>query len=178
MKPSTSRIFTFLLVISISFTSLIILNVKAQISETIIIQPDGTIQGTTKIEQNGNTYKFTDNIETKQVIKIQTSNIIIDGAGYNLKIVAQDPEAISAIEIINQKNITIKRLSISGFNNRNDAIYINKANNITIENCTITDTRIGINVYHSLNIRLTQNKFTEFERTTINTRNNTPKTQP
>ena len=51
--------------------------------ETIFIRPDGTVSpSTAAIEQNGNTYTFTDNINA--AIKIQKSNIVLNGAGYTL----------------------------------------------------------------------------------------------
>ena len=170
MKALPGRSLAILLVVLLSFSLLGIFNVKAQEFLKISIKPDGTIEPETNLlERNVNTYTFKGDIYG--TIWVQKGSITIDGAGYNLRVAGQELEAISGIEMIEQKNITITRLSINGFNNRNDAIYINKVNNITIENCTITDTRIGINVYHSLNIRLTQNKFTDFERTTIHTQN-------
>ena len=51
--------------------------------ETIFIRPDGSIYpSTAAIQQNGNTYTFTDNISA--ALKIQKSNIVLDGAGYAL----------------------------------------------------------------------------------------------
>jgi parallel beta-helix repeat protein len=51
--------------------------------ETIFIRPDGTVYpATAAIQQNGNTYTFTDNINA--AIKIQKSNIVLNGAGYTL----------------------------------------------------------------------------------------------
>lgn len=51
--------------------------------ETIVIRPDGTVSpATASIQQNGNTYTFTDNIYA--AIKIQKSNIVLNGAGYTL----------------------------------------------------------------------------------------------
>jgi parallel beta-helix repeat protein len=50
---------------------------------TVVILPDGTISPpTSAIAQNGNTYTFTDNLYA--AIKIQKSNIVLDGAGYTL----------------------------------------------------------------------------------------------
>ena len=162
-------IIAFILLLSLSsFT-----NVEVKVFGKIYIKADGSIEGTNKIEQNGNTYKFTDNIEMKESIKIQTSNIIIDGAGYNLKVAGEELEPISGIEIIEQKNVTIKRLIINGFNNKNNVISINKANNITIENCTLTETNNGIDIDHSQNITIKQNKITEFKRTSIAIYNST-----
>ena len=51
--------------------------------ETIIIRPDGTVSpATAPIQQNANTYTFTDNISA--AIKIMKSNIVLNGAGYTL----------------------------------------------------------------------------------------------
>jgi parallel beta-helix repeat protein len=51
--------------------------------QTIIIQPDGSISpSTVPINHVGNTYTFTDNIYA--TMKIQKSNIVLDGAGYTL----------------------------------------------------------------------------------------------
>ena len=155
----------------LSFMLLLILttftNVGVKVNGIIYIKADGSIEGTDKIEQNGNTYKFTDNIEMKEYIKIEKDDIIVDGAGYSLKVTNTNFDDFAGIKISNQKNVTIKRLSVDGFNYRNEAIYINKAQNIIIKNCTLTKTNIGINVDHSQNIKITQNKITNFERTSI-----------
>ena len=51
--------------------------------ETIVIRPDGTVSpATAPIQQNANTYTFTDNISA--AIKIMKSNIVLNGAGYTL----------------------------------------------------------------------------------------------
>ena len=57
--------------------------VIAQTSETIFIRDDGSIEGTNKIQRNGNLYTFTGNISGN--IQIQKSNIIIDGTGFTLQ---------------------------------------------------------------------------------------------
>jgi hypothetical protein len=50
---------------------------------TVFIRADGSVSPTSApIVQNGNTYTFTDNLYA--AIKIQKSNIILDGAGYTL----------------------------------------------------------------------------------------------
>jgi parallel beta-helix repeat protein len=51
--------------------------------DTIFIRPDGAVYpSTAAIQQNGNTYTFTDNIYA--AIKIQKSNIVLNGAEYTL----------------------------------------------------------------------------------------------
>jgi hypothetical protein len=46
----------------------------------IYINQDGSITGTDKIEQNGNVYTFTGNINNS--IIIERENIVVDGSGY------------------------------------------------------------------------------------------------
>ena len=51
--------------------------------DTIIIQADGSISGTSAIVAADSTYTFTDNIDG--AILVQRSNIVIDGGGYTLQ---------------------------------------------------------------------------------------------
>jgi parallel beta-helix repeat protein len=67
--------------------SMMSITVKSAISqvqlETIVIRPDGAVSpATAPLQKNGNTYTFTDNLYA--AIKIQKSNIVLDGAGYTL----------------------------------------------------------------------------------------------
>ncbi len=55
--------------------------VKAQ--STIYIRADGSVEGTDKIQQNGDIYTLTGNISVE--IQVQKSYIVIDGAGYTLQ---------------------------------------------------------------------------------------------
>ncbi len=74
------------IVILLILTSLVlIMPATSQIQvETIIIRPDGSVYPpTVPIQQNGNIYTFADNIYA--TIKIQKSNVVLDGAGYTLQ---------------------------------------------------------------------------------------------
>ena len=50
---------------------------------TIYIRSDGSVEGTDKIQQDGNVYTFTDDIFDP--IVVQRDNIVVDGAGYTLQ---------------------------------------------------------------------------------------------
>ena len=50
---------------------------------TIYIRSDGSVEGTDKIQRNGNVYTFIGDIFG--VIKVQRSNFVLDGAGYTLQ---------------------------------------------------------------------------------------------
>jgi hypothetical protein len=56
---------------------------KAQAYSTITIGPDGTIEGTDKIQRQENIYTLTSNIAGS--IEVQKSSITIDGAGHTLQ---------------------------------------------------------------------------------------------
>ena len=56
--------------------------VSAQSFEAVIIQADGTVQGTSSIQRNGNVYTFVGSFIGP--LYVQKDNIIIDGAGYTL----------------------------------------------------------------------------------------------
>ena len=101
-------------------------------SDNIIIEADGTVVGTDKIVQKGNTYTFKDNVSGTKTLQgnsmgnmssalaVHKSNIIIDGAGYTLQ-----GNGITGIDISNgvcQKpskheiwNVTVKNLRITNF---------------------------------------------------------------
>jgi hypothetical protein len=66
-------------VIGAQFTN----SATAQTYSTIAIKPDGSIEGTNKIQQQGNVYTLTGDITGS--IEVQKSNIVIDGAGHTLQ---------------------------------------------------------------------------------------------
>jgi len=82
--------------------------VKAE--STIYIRADGTVEGTDKIQQNGNVYTFTDNIVNQSII-VEKDNIVVDGAGYTL----EGDGTIESIWLENRSNVTIKNMQITHF---------------------------------------------------------------
>jgi len=107
-----------------------ILTVRA--SETIYIRADGTVEGTDKIQRDGNVYTFTDKIVNQSIV-VEKDNIVVDGAGYTL----EGDGRIESIWLENRCNVTIKNMQITHFGN---GIWImgNCKNNTIIGN-TITD---------------------------------------
>lgn len=79
----------------------------------IAIGSDGNINPeTTFISRTGNTCTLTDNIE-EHPIAIECSNIIFDGAGYNLTISTGDNVGL---ELNNVSNVTVKNISVFSSN--------------------------------------------------------------
>jgi parallel beta-helix repeat protein len=80
-------------------------------SGTIYIRPDGSVEGSDKIQRDGDLYAFTDNIYDEIVVEID--NIVVDGAGYTLQGTgARDSKGIDLTE---RRNVTIKNMEIKGF---------------------------------------------------------------
>lgn len=174
MKTISSRTLAVLFVILLSFSSLAILDVKAQ--NTITINPDGSITGTNKIQKQGNTYTLTNNI-TGSGIQVQKSNIILDGASYTIQ--GNKDVNLWGIDLSNGRgqnpsrpeitNITIKNTKIINFNKgiNNHATNNNKIienyiadcetginiggnpNNVLIESNTLVDNLNGISIAYS-----------------------------
>lgn len=92
---------------------------KAQSSDgdsTIRIRSDGTVEGTDKIQRNGNVYTLTDNLSSQAnsdeaFIFLERDNIILDGAGYTV----QGKGYGTAIYMLRRQSVTIKNFNIIGF---------------------------------------------------------------
>jgi parallel beta-helix repeat protein len=106
-KTAVSAIVLLLLLTSMLSSTFIIQPVRA--SGTIYIRADGSVEGTDKIEGDGDVYTFTDNIDDKIVVK--RDNIIIDGAGYTL----QGTGSGTGIDLSGRTNVTVQNLQIKNF---------------------------------------------------------------
>jgi parallel beta-helix repeat protein len=111
---------------------------------SIYILSDGTVEGTSSIQCNGNTYTFTDNI--KGYIVVQKDDVVIDGAGYTLSgegslgtgsLYAVEPT--TGINLLHTEGVTIQDLNIVNF-----VIGISPATNAVITRNYIAYNQIGI----------------------------------
>jgi parallel beta-helix repeat protein len=135
-------------------------NSQAPLS-TVVIQADGRVSpSSAPIVQNGNTYTFTDNLYA--ALKIQKSNIILDGAGFTLSgpyngtamdawIIGQGPnqlpngtlaQYVIGIDLAsrNVEGVTIENLNVKNFS---IGMYIWTKNN-TITGNGVSDNIVGI----------------------------------
>ena len=88
----------------------------AQDFEAIIIQADGSIEGTDKIQRNENVYTLTSDIHcsidtAEALIFILKDNIILDGAGYTI---SSEGNGIG-IHMRSRQNVIIKDVNIQNF---------------------------------------------------------------
>ena len=82
-------------------------------SGTIYIRPDGTVEGTDKIQRDGDIYTFTGYIYDDGIV-VEIDNIVIDGAGYTLR--GNWPETYPrGIELTERSNVTIKNRRIDEY---------------------------------------------------------------
>ena len=143
----------------------------------IRIESAGSVNGTDKIQRNGNVYILTGNIY--ETIVILRDNIIIDGAGFTL----QGQGNFTGIFLQDRINVTIKNMEIRNFHygikltwknletgSRDNTIIGNKItgntvgillnlftkNNFVYEN-SVTNNTYGIQIVHSPNSVLKNN---------------------
>ncbi|MFC1486844.1 NosD domain-containing protein [Thermoproteota archaeon] len=125
---------------------------SVQSSGMIFINVDGTIEGTDKIQRDGNLYTFTADIKESYGIIVEKKDIIIDGKCHTIE---GTPRILPigswdyGIELSNGTggNVTIKNLKIVNFN---IGIYIGTANN-TVTGNMITGGNVGITMAESPN---------------------------
>jgi parallel beta-helix repeat protein len=126
-----------LIVISLCFVDTQI--VESQDPGVIYITSDGSFYSSTNltipIQQDGNIYSLTDNIEFQYLV-VQRSNIIIDGAGYSIAGQGQ-----VGIDLSFVSNVTIKNVNILS---ALYGIYLYNASSNIISRNTITYTGYGI----------------------------------
>lgn len=137
-----------LFLILLTLSSISIANiVSVQASGLIFINADGRVEGTNKIQRNGNVYTFTGDIDESYGIIVETKEIVIDGKGHTLKAIPRILPVGSwdfGIELTNvtSGDVTIKNLKILNFN---IGIYVGTANNTIIGN-TISGGNVGITI--------------------------------
>ena len=126
--------------------------VVAQVTNgTIYIKSDGSVEGTDKIQRDGNIYTFTDNIVNQSII-VERDNIVVDGAGYIL----QGTEAFGSvgIDLTGRKNITIKNMKIRAFR---FGIHLNESSTNNIYGNNITNNVSGVLLEDSSNNSISGN---------------------
>jgi parallel beta-helix repeat protein len=115
--------------------------VKAE--DTIYIRADGSVEGTDKLQRNGNVYTFIGNVSVG--IQVQRSDIIVDGAWFTLQ---GDGEVYGptdirgmGIEIVGCKNVTIRTLNIKLFTR---GIRFTNSSDCIVHHNVIVNNSIGI----------------------------------
>lgn len=177
MKALSMRKVLVLTAVFLVLTLAFVIFVKPASSQaplpTILIRPDGTVSpSTASIVQSGNTYTFTDNIYA--AIKIQKSNVVLDGAGYTLSgpyngtamdmwVIGEGPDQLSnntlakTIIGIDLASASVEGVTIENLNVKNFSIgmYVWTKNN-TVTGNGVSDNIVGI-LLSGLNETVTKN---------------------
>ena len=124
------------LTFSFLFCGKLVPPVKSQSSETIFIRADGSVEGTTKIHREGNTYSFADDITG--YIVVERDDVTIDGADHAIS--GGGPGSFGLL-LSERLNVTIRNISVIGFD---IGIYLRASSNIHILESNILENDIGI----------------------------------
>jgi len=117
---------------------------ESQFFETILIKADGNVEGTNKVQPDGNIYSFTSNIEGS--IAVEGNNVVLNGAGFTLR----------GEIIINGNDVKVRELKIVALDT---AIEIN-GSRCKILNNDIQAERRGIQIRDSDSNIISSNKIT------------------
>ncbi len=150
-------VFVRLLVLSFilfSFSQIEVVNAQ----ETVYVRADGTVEGTDKIQRDGNVYTFAGNIAG--AIVLEKDGIVVDGNGYILT----GDGGNHGFYIHHINNVTIKNVRTENFDN---GFYISSSVNSTITGNTVTGNSLGIHVLYSENTLITGNDVLNNEQTGI-----------
>jgi len=127
--------------------------VKAE--STIYIRADGSVEGTDKIQRDGNVYTFTDDLFDS--IVVEKDDVVIDGAGYIL----QGNGSEYGIHLIRRSYVTIRNMEIKEFDT---GIRVYWGSNNTILENNISNNEWGIYQDYSKNNTIYGNKITNNDK--------------
>jgi len=83
---------------------------SAQSSEAITIKASGNVEGTDKIQRDGDVYLFKGGISGS--IVVERDNIVLDGAGYVLQ---PKSDTVVGVDIRDRNNVTIRNVAVTNF---------------------------------------------------------------
>ncbi|TSA56291.1 hypothetical protein D4R42_03845 [bacterium] len=110
-------------------------------SETLYIRADGSVEGTDKIQRQGNVYTFTGNINGP--LRVERDNIVLDGEDYTL----QGSGYLTGISLLARNNVTVRNVVIQGFLCGID-LFDSKHCALSRNNVT-SNKQYGINIWES-----------------------------
>jgi parallel beta-helix repeat protein len=125
-----------------SFCGILIQPVESQSFESIYIRADGSVEGTDKIQRDGDVYTLISGINGS--IVVERDNVVLNGADYIL----QGDGNVNGITLDDIRNTTVKNLKLSSFN---IGILVMGSNDNKILETTITDSFRGLDLTASEN---------------------------
>ena len=117
--------------------------VKPQSSGTIYIRSDGTVEGTDKIQRDGNVYTFIDNIVNQSVV-VERDDIVVDGGGYTIQYGFDMRRGLTLNQVNNVTIINAVVKETGDPQQSGSGIYLRTTTNSIIANNTVTKNVYGI----------------------------------
>jgi len=130
------------LIFSFLFCEILVQFVESQSFESIYIRADGSVEGTDKIQRDGDVYTLLSGISGS--IVVERNNVVLNGAGYRL----QGDGNKNGVTFSDISNNTVKNLKLSSFN---IGIVVMGSNSNKILENTITDNLRGLDLTASEN---------------------------
>ena len=131
MKKKWASIILLLVLFSLAVTLPYVGIVKAQSITSIFIRASGSVEGTDKIQRDGNVYTLIGNIYNGTIF-VEKDSVVIDGAGHTLR------GNTNGMVLNARDNVTIKNFVISIENFAGGSINMYSCSNFTILNNTLT----------------------------------------
>ncbi len=136
MKKIVLLVFVLLLL----STAVVVRFIRPAVAEgTIYIRADGSVEGTDKIQRDGNVYAFTANIYDS--IFVERDNIVVDGVGYTLH-----GTGMGAGIDLSGSNVIVRNMRIRSFYS---GILLCHSSNNSIFGSTKGNNEYGIRLYGS-----------------------------
>ena len=153
MKKTVLKSFTILCVLSMVLLVALASNIHpVEASGTIYIRATGEVEGTDKIQRDGDVYTFTANIFDE--IVVERDGIVVDGAGYTL----QGTGSGTGISLLGRSNVIIRNMEIKTFN---QGISLDGSSSIKISNNNVTNNISGIGLTDSSNNIISENNIAQ-----------------
>jgi parallel beta-helix repeat protein len=125
----------------------------------IYIKADGSVEGTDKIQRDGNVYTFTDNV-IEQKIVVEKDNIVIDGANFTLQGGGLEDE--KGIDVPYRHNVTIRNVKVTGYRN---CVFLENTASSLITNSILDNEflsiSVGVRLVSSHNNKVNENIITK-----------------
>ena len=158
MKKTVLTSFTTLCLLSTAFLIGLALNIRpAGASETIYIKADGSVEGTTKIQREGNIYTFSDDINGS--VTVEKDNITIDGTGHCLG--GSGADDLPGLDLTGRSRVVVRNLELREFEWWG-VLLISSSNN-TLTGNNVTQCGFGIYLENSTDNVFSVNNIVENE---------------
>lgn len=164
---------TLILLLILCFVLVSIQEIRiVKANSTIYIRADGSVEGTDKIQRDGNVYTFTGNVDG--ALFVEKDNVVVDGIDYDLS-----GTSSRGIVISERNNVTIKNVNLlnGGYGiylddssdciiSDNDVVNCDWGIYLKFSNCNIVarnsvkDSTWGIDIYDSYHNNIADNNVT------------------